>query len=179
MMEYTNDEQQRLDEIMAAIDAALLEPDAPGDPPPGTRRVGTPGGHWRTAQDRVALLVRPGEIVTQYGTTWFRELPQFYGQISEVEISMMLGRRDVEFAAWKVLRRGPKKVSTVRYFRSSDLWLNGYIPALTPTEHNRFHVSIYYGGLARPSDVEQAAATWADPSRVTLESLAISANEAL
>jgi hypothetical protein len=77
-------------------------------PSPGHRTVGTPGGHWRAPQARRLRYVLPGEILTQYGTTWFRERPRWDAPIVEVSLSMLLGRQTIEYAAKMVTRQPPK-----------------------------------------------------------------------
>lgn len=177
MTDYTPEQQQLLNDVRAQLEAANAQIEAMV-PPQGARYVGAPGGHWRTPQARVVRFVPPGEIVTQYGTTWFREVPEFYAPKVDIEVSMILGQRDVEFAAFRVTRRRPRGTATVRYFRTDDLWLHGYYVAKTPSEHFPEHVSIYYGD-PNVNDVEAAVARWGDPERVTLEQIAIPAGEAI
>lgn len=180
MGDYSAEEKQFLAELTARLNSANKELDKRVElsKPPGARDVGSPGGHWRQPQSRSIRFVPPGEMLTQYGTTWFREIPRFEAPIVEVEVSMMLGLRDVNFAARMVTGRRPKRDARVRHFRTDDLCLNGYLAAHTPTERNRHHVSIYYGQFVGVEEVELAMNSWLQPNRVTLESLAIPAGEA-
>lgn len=181
MADYTPEQQQTLDRIKAECDEGntRLAASTPAKIPPGARAVGSPGGYWRQQQARVLRMVPPGEILTQYGTTWFRPEPRYDGPIVEVAVSMLLGVRDVDFAARAVTKRPARPNATVRRFRTSDLWLNGYQLLHTPSERNPLHVSVFYGQIVGPDQRDQARASWADPSRVTLDALAISAGEAL
>jgi hypothetical protein len=147
---------------------------------PGHRWVGAPGS-WRAPQARVIRWVPPGNILTQYGTETFREEPRFDAlpPMVEVEVSMILGRRSVADAARIVTKRPPRPNATVRYFRTDDLYLNGYSVAHTPTERNPGHVSVHYGQLVHIDQVELARAHWSQRGRVTLESLAVRAGEAM
>ncbi|WP_445160956.1 hypothetical protein ACTXG5_22875 [Mycobacterium sp. Dal123C01] len=91
----------------------------------------------------------------------------------EMDVSMLLGRLDVEQTARFVTKRPPKPSAAVRYFNSDDLYLNGYLVTLTPSERIPTHVSVHFGPPFGIKDVEQARASWADPDRVTLDSLAL------
>lgn len=125
MNRYTAEQQARLAAMRVEFDAMNAELEANQQAPPGMRLVGTPGGDWRTPQAQVVRLVPTGEIITQYGTSWFRAAPEFHAPVVQIEVSMIRGKRSVEFAAQKVLRRPkPKPDSRVRYFRTDDLWLN-------------------------------------------------------
>jgi hypothetical protein len=177
-MEPTAEQRQWLVDLAASLAEANRRLDA-APPPPGLAPVGTPGRHWRTPQARRIRHVLPGSIVTQYGTTWFRERPRWDAPIVEVAVSMLLGLQSVEYAAMMVTRQSPPKPeATVRCFRTDDLYLAGYFVMHTPTESNPRHVSVFYGEPCGPDEVEKAMACWSDAGRVTLESLAITAGEA-
>lgn len=126
MPNFTPKQIEFLEGVRQLVEA--LNPAFAGLPmPPGTRPVGSPGGHWKTRQTKVVRFVPPGEILTQYGTDWFRERPEFYPPKVDIEVSMMRGKHDVTFAAFRVTRKGPKPKATVRYFRTDDLWVEGLL----------------------------------------------------
>lgn len=182
MTDYTAEEQQILDRIKSECEHANAEfPQVLANRlAPGARPVGSPGGHWRQPQARILRMVPPGEILTQYGTDYFRAQPRFEAHyIVEVALSMLLGDHDTAFAAQMVTRKPARANATVRRFRTSDLWLNGYRVLHTPSEFNPAHVSVYYGDIYEPAQRELARASWEDSNRVTLDALAILAGEAL
>ncbi len=179
MTNYTPEQREILDKLTADLDEGNARLEAAAQVPEGARLVGTPGGYWRQPQGRVIRLVPPGNVVSQYGTTWFRPAPRFDLPTYEVALSMMLGQHSAKFAARTVTKKRPKPNANVRWFRTDDLWLNGYTVYHTPSEHNRFHVSVYYGQPVEPDQYEIAVASWARPDRVTLDELAIPAGEAI
>ncbi len=121
---------------------------------------------WWRENVTVASDVGPGQFVTQYGTTWFRDAPRF--DEGESDISMCLGRRTADEAARMVTRRPAGPDARARVFRVSDLRAAGYVVRLTPTPLNPGHVSILAPG--EPGD---RLAWWSRPERVTLAVLAI------
>lgn len=182
MSRYSHDERRRLREIVEWIQTknAELERESVNS---GVRQVGTPGGNWRTPQKPIHRLVPPGHRLTQYGTTDsarpFREFPR-HNHPAKVEtaVSMILGSVTVHEAALLVTRKSAKPTATVRYFRTADLWLAGYLIAHTPNEKNRKHVSVHYQAIYEIHRWQEAMAVWDQEGRVTLESLAIPATEA-
>ena len=180
MVERTPEDEQRLIEITRWVNARNAELEA-SLTPPGYRRVGSPRGNWRTPQARVVRWIPPGYWLTQYGSTDqpFRAQPRFEGlQVVEVEVSMVRGRRSVEETAQLISKKPPKPAAAVCFFRTADLWLKGYLVAHTPNERNPNHVSVHYGEAVTTDRHEIARARWAEPDRVTLDSLAIPADEA-
>lgn len=182
MSRYTHEDRQHLKQLAEMIQRknAELEQVKAARAEPGARWVGSRRSNWRTPQMRVVRWVPPGHRLTQYGTTDkpFREEPRFDTPIVEVEVSMILGHREVQEVAMLLTGKPAKPTATVRYFRTADLYLAGYLVAHTPSERIPNHVSVHY---RTPHDVhhcEDAMATWAEEGRVTLESLAIPAGEA-
>jgi hypothetical protein len=96
---YTVEQQETLQRLRSEIEAAntSLTAEVGSRLAPGARLIGTPG-YWRQPQGRLFLLVPPGEILNQYGTTWFRALPRFDAPIVQVAISMLLGKHSVAMA---------------------------------------------------------------------------------
>jgi len=181
MPDYTPEQRLILDKLKADFDEAnaKLAAQASTSLPAGARMVGSAGGYWNQQQGRMFLLVPPGEILTQYGTSWFRAEPRFEAYTVQVAVSMLKGQHSKAYAARKVTRMPPRNNANVRYFRTDDLWLNGYTVYHAPSEHNELHISVYFGNPAEPDQLESARASWADPNRVTLDALAVPAGEAV
>lgn len=174
-MSLTPEDEQRVIEITALVNARNAELEARGGGGSEAR-----GGNWRSGQSRLVRWIPPGYWLTQWGSLDqpFRAQPRFEGLNVEVEVSMVRGRQTLEKTARLVTHKPPKPNSAIRFFRTTDLWLNGYVVAATPTRKNPHHASVHYKEPVPIESASLAQAHWNEPGRVTLDHLAVPADEA-
>ncbi len=106
--------------------------------------------------------------LTQFGTDTFRRKPRFARP--EFDVSVLMGKLDLEATVLAVLGRKPRPHHNHRHFSVPRLVAACYRCLHTPSRRNPQHASIL--AECPDEDVEAHRAWWSDPRRQSLDSLA-------
>ena len=169
--QFTPSDRDRLEQIRARLVAEnerIKRKVSVQGPPPDNP------ASWRSKRGLVRQFVLPGEILSQYGTTYFRAHPRFDDEPPQLAVSMAWGRCTVDEVTRLVTGRPARSNSNVRYFRTDDLYLNDY-QAVHVVYNDRFpnHVAVHFKQIFTKAQLDSARACWGESGRVTLDAIAI------